>query len=67
MAKTISQRELRNANGEITRELDRGEQFLVTRSGVPVVELRPVGHRRFVSADSALAAFAGASPIDSSC
>jgi antitoxin (DNA-binding transcriptional repressor) of toxin-antitoxin stability system len=65
MAKTISQRELRNASGEIMRALDRGEQFLVTRSGVPIGELRPVGHRRFVSAVSAVAAFAGASPIDS--
>lgn len=46
------------------RELDRGECFVVTRNGVPVGELSPVQRRRFVSADRALNAFAGAAPID---
>lgn len=65
MAKTISQRELRNTSGEIMRALDRGEEFLVTRNGIPVGELRPVHHRRFVPAARVVAAFAGAPPIDS--
>ena len=48
MARTITQRELRNDSGEIMRALDAGETFIVTRNGVPAAELRPIGRRRFV-------------------
>jgi prevent-host-death family protein len=64
MARTITQRELRNESGEIMRALDRGESFLVTRNGVPVGELTPIRRRRFVPAEEAVAAFQGAPPID---
>jgi prevent-host-death family protein len=64
MARRITQRELRNESGEIMRALDRGEEFVVTRSGVPVGELVPVRRRTFVTRSVALAAFAGAPPID---
>jgi prevent-host-death family protein len=64
MARVITQRELRNTSGEIMRALDRGETFVVTRNGVPVGELTPLRKRRFVSADAAVALFAGAPPID---
>ncbi len=64
MAREITQRELRNASGEIMRALDRGESFVVTRNGVAVGELAPLRRRRFVAAETALAAFAGAPPID---
>ena len=47
------------------RALDRGEAFVVTRNGVPVGELTPLRARRFVAAEAALAAFAGAPPIAS--
>jgi prevent-host-death family protein len=60
VAREISQRELRNESGEIMRALDRGETFVVTRNGVPVGELTPLRQRRFVSADAAVALFAGA-------
>jgi antitoxin (DNA-binding transcriptional repressor) of toxin-antitoxin stability system len=63
MARTISQRELRNDSGAIMRALDRGELFVVTRNGIPVGELRPV-RRRFVSRELLLEAFASAPPID---
>jgi len=63
MTKTISQRELRNDSGEILRALDRGEDFLVTRNGVPVGELRPA-RRRFVSRKVLLEAFRQAPAID---
>ena len=63
MTRTISQRELRNDSGEILRALDRGEDFVVTRNGVPVGELRPV-RRRFVSREEWLAAFRNAPVID---
>ena len=48
MARTITQRELRNDSGEIMRALDAGETFIVTRNGVPAAELRPIERRRFV-------------------
>ena len=64
MAQEITQRELRNRSGEIMRALDRGDSFTVTRNGVPVGELSPVRARRFVSADAAVAVFAGAPAVD---
>jgi antitoxin (DNA-binding transcriptional repressor) of toxin-antitoxin stability system len=63
MTRTISQRELRNDSGTVLRALDRGEDFIVTRNGVPVGELRPA-RRRFVSRDLLLEAFRQAPPID---
>lgn len=64
MAREITQRELRNNSGEIMRQLDKGETFVVTRNGVPVGELIPLRRRRFVPARIATAAFAGAPRID---
>jgi prevent-host-death family protein len=64
MATEITQRELRNNSGEIMRQLDRGESFIVTRNGVPVGELTPLYRDRFVSAASAIAAFRGAPRVD---
>jgi antitoxin (DNA-binding transcriptional repressor) of toxin-antitoxin stability system len=64
MARRLSQRELRNQSGEIMRALDRGEEFVVTRNGTEVGELRPLGRRRFVAVDAVLAAFRGAPEID---
>lgn len=46
------------------RALDRGEDFVVTRNGVAVGELRPIGRRQFVSRDVIAATFAGAPSID---
>ena len=46
------------------RELDQGTSFVVTRNGVPVGELTPLRRRRFVPANVATAAFAGAAPVD---
>lgn len=63
MSRMISQRELRNDSGEIMRALDRGEDFIVTRNGVPVGELRPA-RRRFVSRDVLVEAFRTAPAID---
>lgn len=39
--RTISQRELRNDNAEIMREVEEGETFVVTRRGVPVARIVP--------------------------
>jgi prevent-host-death family protein len=65
MARQITQRELRNESGEIMRELDRGESFVVTRNGVPVGELHPIRRQCFVAASVAVAALASAGPLDS--
>ena len=64
MAREITQRELRNESGEIMRQLDHGESFVVTRAGVPVGELVPLRRHRFITADTAAAVFRGAPPID---
>ena len=64
MAQVISQRELRNDSGEIMRRLDQGETFIVTRRGAPVAELTPLRRHRFVSADTAIAMFRNAPPVD---
>lgn len=63
-SREITQRELRNQSGEIMRALDRGESFVVTRNGVPVGELVPLRQRVFVPAESAIAAFSGAPPVE---
>lgn len=64
MAKQISQRELRNNSGDIMRQLDQGESFVVTRNGIPVGELTPLRRHRFIAAEAAVAAFRGAPPMD---
>jgi prevent-host-death family protein len=48
---TIGQRELRNDNARIMDAVAAGEDFIVTRNGKPVAELRPVRtlRQRFVS------------------
>lgn len=45
------------------RALDEGEEFVVTRNGVPVGELRPV-RRRFVRRELLVQAMRGAPAID---
>ena len=64
MSQTITQRELRNSSGDIMRQLDEGETFIVTRNGVPVGELSPLRRHRFVQAETAVAVFRNAPPID---
>jgi antitoxin (DNA-binding transcriptional repressor) of toxin-antitoxin stability system len=64
MPREITQRELRNASGEVMRALDAGESFIVTRNGVRVGELTPLRRRRFVDRAAVAQAFAGAPVID---
>jgi prevent-host-death family protein len=66
MTRKLNQRELRNKSGEIMRALDEGEDFIVTRNGVPVGELRPVSRRKreFIPREEFVALFKGAPPID---
>jgi prevent-host-death family protein len=64
VSREITQRELRNHSGEIMRDLDDGETFVVTRNGVPVGELLPLRRHRFVAAETAVAMFRAAPPVD---
>jgi prevent-host-death family protein len=64
MTRELTQRELRNKSGEIMRALDRGEDFVITRNGSPVGELRPYRRRQFVPRDVVVATFKGAPHID---
>jgi prevent-host-death family protein len=64
VTRAISQRELRNQSGEIMRQLDQGEDFVVTRNGVPVGELTPLRRQSYVAAEAAVAMFRTAAPID---
>lgn len=60
----ITQRELRNNSGEIMRALDDGDEFVVTRNGVPVAELKPLRRGYFAPMDKVLEAFRGSPKID---
>jgi antitoxin (DNA-binding transcriptional repressor) of toxin-antitoxin stability system len=64
VARSITQRQLRNESGEIMRGLDRGESFVVTRGGVPVGDLMPVRRGKAVERSVVLAAFVSAPAID---
>lgn len=63
MTRTIAQRELRNDNAKVIDAVAAGETFIVTRRGVPVAEVRPVGspRRRFVAREE-LAGLGAAGP-----
>lgn len=41
--RTITQRELRNDNAAVMRDVEAGETFLVTKHGRPVARLVPAG------------------------
>jgi prevent-host-death family protein len=65
MPQEITQREFRNDSGKIMRGLDNGEDFIITRNGVPVGKLIPLRRpRRFVPAEALVNAFADAPAID---
>lgn len=64
MAVELTQRELRNRSGQIMRQLDAGEDFIVTRNGVQVGRLVPLRGDTFVDSETAVALFRDAPPID---
>ncbi len=64
VATTIPQRELRNDVSAVLRRVAAGEEFIVTVSGRPVAELRPlVRKRRFVPTDELFAALTPPEPL----
>jgi antitoxin (DNA-binding transcriptional repressor) of toxin-antitoxin stability system len=64
VVREISQRELRNESGQIMRELEAGESFIVTRGGTPVGELLPLRRRRTARLATVLEIFRGAPRVD---
>ncbi|UGT63869.1 type II toxin-antitoxin system Phd/YefM family antitoxin [Nocardia asteroides] len=46
MTRTISQAELRNGSAGVMDALEAGEDFVITRNGQPVGELRPITRPR---------------------
>jgi antitoxin (DNA-binding transcriptional repressor) of toxin-antitoxin stability system len=66
MAQTIAQRELRNVDAKVIDAVAAGETFVVTRNGVPVVELRPIERprRRFVGREELVALGAAGPHVD---
>jgi len=43
--RSISQRELRNDNAAVIREVEQGVDFTVTRHGVPIAHLSPLNNQ----------------------
>ena len=60
MSRTISQAELRNGSAAVMDALAKGEEFVVTRNGVPVGELKPLTRKREFTAEDLTRMFAGA-------
>lgn len=58
----IAQRELRNQSGEVLREAERGEQFLITVKGRPVAVLSPCPKRHWISRAEVLKLLQGGRP-----
>ena len=46
------------------RALDEGDSFIITRNGVPVGELKPVGRRHFVRSDKLMETAIHLPPVD---
>jgi prevent-host-death family protein len=65
VATTIPQRVLRNEVSDVLRRVEAGEEFVVTVSGRPVAELRPVGGSRKGSVAAFVAALAAGPPVTS--
>ncbi len=63
MTRTITQAELRNGSAGVMDALEAGDNFIITRNGNPVGELRPIRVQRNVATSdlkARLARFAGA-------
>ncbi len=62
MTRTITQAELRNGSAGVMDALEAGENFIITRNGRPVGELRPITPPRDITVTelkARLARFAG--------
>jgi prevent-host-death family protein len=67
MSKTITLRDANQSFSRCIREVEAGEEFVITRNGKPVARLAPVGDKRVLTQEqeAALARLAGTSwPLD---
>lgn len=53
--KTITQREFRNSSAAVMDAVEAGETYHITRNGTEVAELRPLRHRRRLTAEELVA------------
>ena len=60
---TVTVRELRNRGGKVLDRVAAGERLIVTRSGRPVAELRPL-HKPVLSSDALIERWRRLPPID---
>ena len=51
MTKTLTLREANQAFSRCIREVEAGEEFVITRNGTPVARLTPVTARRVLTAE----------------
>lgn len=51
MTKTVTLREANQSFARCIREVEAGEEFVITRNGTPVARLSPVGNRRILTAE----------------
>jgi antitoxin (DNA-binding transcriptional repressor) of toxin-antitoxin stability system len=58
MTTTITQAELRNGSAGVMDALEAGEDFIITRNGHPVGELRPIVRRREITGEELVRRFA---------
>ena len=64
MARTISQREFRNASAAVMDAVEAGETVIVTRNGVAVAEVRPLQRRAFAATADLLRSFRELPPLN---
>lgn len=64
MAKTITQRELRNDSAAVMDAVEAGETIVVTRNGNPVAELRPARRRRLATTAEVARSLHGLPKVD---
>jgi prevent-host-death family protein len=51
MTKTLSLREANQSFARCVREVEAGEEFVITRNGKPVARLAPISKRRVLTAE----------------
>jgi prevent-host-death family protein len=64
VAKTITQRELRNDSAAVMDAVEAGETIVVTRNGNPVAELRPARRRRLATTAEVARSLHGLPKVD---
>jgi prevent-host-death family protein len=63
MARTITQRELRNDSAAVMDAVEAGETIVVTRNGHAIAELRPLKRRALPPTVEVLRAFRALPPV----